>query len=228
VAVLITAGCVNKDKNTAVTPTQATATSPDPIVGRFEYYTGALTCHVNFGSDHSFSSDCSLFGESSGKWTNIDKNHYIVTFTKGGSYIYTYYPDLDQISVPTTTPPTFMYRPGKGSVVTTSSASNCAAFIEGKYSTVESAKPFATLETTGGGKAIMVLSTSSGKTTFNIAYSLVDTKRPCDGLYNWVGYTSDEKPASGEFAVIGQNPDKIVVYGAYGGYEDKLIMIRGG
>jgi hypothetical protein len=122
VVVLITAGCVSNNiknteviptKNTAVATTQITVISSDPIVGSFEYYTGALTCTVHFGSEYSFSSDCSLFGDPSGRWTKTDINQYKVTFTNGGSYTYTYYPNLDQISVPTTTPPTFMYRPGK-------------------------------------------------------------------------------------------------------------------
>jgi hypothetical protein len=117
--------------------------------------------------------------------------------------------------------------------VTTISQLSCAALgernaalVEGKYTTAESAKPYATFETTSGGKAIMILPTPSAKTTFNIVYSPYDANRPCDGNYKWQGSTSDGKSVSGEFSVVGKNPDKIYLYGAYGGYEDRLEMTR--
>ena len=111
---VVVSACVGNGSNTEPGALAAT----DPISGTFEYYTGALICTVHFGSDHSFSSDCSLMGDPSGRWIKTDTNQYKVTFTNGGSYTYTYYPDLDQISVPTTTPPTFMYRLGKRPVTT--------------------------------------------------------------------------------------------------------------
>lgn len=120
--------------------------------------------------------------------------------------------------------------PVQHTVVPTSaptSSGTCAVFVEGKYTTRvgDGGKTYATLETSGGGNAILTVSVSGVADIYTITYYPTISGDPCQGLYNWRGFVGG-KPTSGNFGVVGKNPDKIWVYNDEAGNYDKLEMVR--
>jgi len=103
VAVLITAGCVGGDKNTPVTPTQATVNSSDPIVGIWQWTTtdGSKLYTFSFFSDGRYSfTDSSDPNTLAGNWSKVRENEYLIVYASGKNQAIAYNPVTDTFSMP--------------------------------------------------------------------------------------------------------------------------------
>ena len=103
---------------------------------------------------------------------------------------------------------------------------DCLVFVEGNYTTrADEGDTYATLETTGGGNAILTVNVSGIVDAYTITYQPSASGDPCYGMYTWQGF-SGKTPVSGTFGVTGQNPDEILfIHDAAGNYKE-LEMVR--
>ena len=111
---------------------------------------------------------------------------------------------------------------------TLTSSKSCAVFVEGKYSSISVPNQVssATLETIGNGNAQLILNSISGTETYAISYYPAIQNDPCQGIYDWKGISQNNEPISGNFLVIGRNPDKIGMFNDAWGNFDKIEFSR--
>jgi hypothetical protein len=107
-------------------------------------------------------------------------------------------------------------------------SSSCAVFVEGKYTstTVPSEITSATLQTLGNGKAQLIMNSNTGTETDSISYYPGVNNDPCQGMYYWKGVSQNNQPVSGNFGVIGRNPDKIAMFNDAWGNYDEIDFVR--
>ena len=103
VAFLITAGCVGGNQNSAVTPTQSTATSSDPIIGIWQWTTTDSTKLYTFSffSDGRYSfTDSSDPNTLPGTWSKVRENRYLIAYTSGKNQDLVFNPVTDTFTMP--------------------------------------------------------------------------------------------------------------------------------
>jgi hypothetical protein len=107
-------------------------------------------------------------------------------------------------------------------------SSSCAVFVEGNYTStsVPSEITSATLQTLGDGNAQLIMNSNTGTETDSISYYPGINNDPCQGGYDWMGVSQNNQPVSGNFAVIGQNPDKIAMFNDAWGNYDEIDFVR--
>lgn len=120
VAILITAGCINGNQNTPVTPTSVTVNSSDPIVGIWQWTvvdSSKIYSFTFFPDGHYSYIDSSASENSSGMWSKINENAYNVTYSSGKIQTIIYNQSKDTFTIPEF-PQVQAYRLGKEPVAT--------------------------------------------------------------------------------------------------------------
>lgn len=190
VAILITAGCINGNQNTKVTPTQITdANSLDPIIGVWLLTVKNTTLTQIFAQEGSYILD-SPTGSiiATGEWSKIQTNQYLVTTSINETLYFIFHHETDTLTEASLPNRTF-YRAGKESTVssppisssTYSSTSSSASPIH-----FSGSKPDTQGFAVSRGGGYIFTASYSGRDNF-IVHVIDNNGEYVDGVFNAIG-----------------------------------------